>query len=302
MLFQPSIRSLTVLAPAKLNLFLRVVRRRPDGFHDLETVMTAINIYDTLLFEPANSPDITLRVVMSSSRNRNSTPAEPIPTGDENLVVRAARLLKDHASVTQGAQITLIKRIPSAAGMGGGSSDAAATLAGLNRLWSLGRSRDELIELAGRLGSDIGFFLGASSTAVCRGRGELVEPVQLPTALHFVVARPSTGLSTPAVFKQCQPGLSNRSVSEFLTALQRPGIGQMVRLLLNDLQSPAERLNDQVRDLRERFAKLPVIGHQMSGSGTSYFGICSSARHASLIANRLKAAGVPWVHVARSCV
>jgi len=302
MLFQPSIRSLTVLAPAKLNLFLRVVRRRVDGFHDLETVMTAINIFDTLVFEPVESPEITLRVSMCAPRNRNSAPTDPIPTGPENLVVRAALLLKEHAGVTQGAQITLIKRIPSAAGMGGGSSDAAATLAGLNRLWKLGRSSDELLELAGRLGSDIGFFLGGSSTAVCRGRGELVEPLQLPMGLHFVVARPSSGLSTPAVFKHCQPGQSDRDVGEFLAALQRPGLGQMVRLLLNDLQSPAERLNDQVRDLRERFAKLPVIGHQMSGSGTSYFGICSSARHAGAIASRLRSEGVPWVQIARTCV
>lgn len=302
MLFQPSIRSLTVLAPAKLNLFLRVVRRRPDGFHDLETVMTAISIFDTLLFEPIDSPEITLRVVMTAPRNRNSAPAELIPTGPENLVVRAARMLKEYAGTKQGAQITLIKRIPSAAGMGGGSSDAAATLAGLNRLWKLGGSRNELLELAGRLGSDIGFFLGGTSTAVCRGRGELVQPLQLPMGLHFVVARPASGLSTPAVFKHCHPGISDRSVDEFIAALQRPGLGKMVRLLLNDLQSPAELLNDQVRDLRERFAELPVIGHQMSGSGTSYFGICTSARHASTLASRLRAVGVPWVQVARSCV
>ena len=185
--------------------------------------------------------------------------------------------------------------------MGGGSSDAAATLAGLNRFWELGLTRAELLDLAAQLGSDIGFFLGGSSTAVCRGRGELVEPLRLPTCLHFVVARPSTGLSTPQVFKQCRPGDSEQSVDALIESLSRPGLDRMVRLLLNDLQSPAEELNDDVRRLRRRFDELPVLGHQMSGSGTSYFGICASSRHAQTVAARLRASGVPWVHAVRSC-
>ncbi len=301
MLCQPANRSLTVLAPAKLNLFLRVVRRRDDGFHDLETVMTAINIFDTLLIEPTESSEISLRVVMASSRRLNSLPQEPIPLGPENLVLRAARMLKEHAGVNFGARITLTKRIPSAAGMGGGSSDAAATLAGLNRFWKLTHSRAELLELAAKLGSDVGFFLGGSTTALCRGRGELIKPLQSPSSLHFVVARPATGLSTPLVFQHCRPDENHRSVDEFVSAMRQPGTVRMVRLLLNDLQAPAESLNDDVRELRRRFTKLPVLGHQMSGSGTSYFGICASSRHARMIAARLRASGVPWVHIARSC-
>jgi 4-diphosphocytidyl-2-C-methyl-D-erythritol kinase len=301
MLCQPASRSLKVLAPAKLNLFLRVVRRRDDGFHDLETVMTAINVYDTLLFEPGESSNISLRVSMALSRNSHSVTADPIPTGPDNLVLRAAHLLRDHAGGMQGAQITLIKRIPSAAGMGGGSSDAAATLAGLNRFWNLGLPRATLLDLAAKLGSDIGFFLGESSTSVCRGRGELVEPLRLPTCLHFVVARPASGLSTPEVFKHCRPNRTERGVEEFIQSMKQSGLGRMVRLLLNDLQAPAELLNSEVRELRQKFKTLPVLGHQMSGSGTSYFGVCASARLARTVAERLRASGVPWVHVARSC-
>ena len=301
MLCQPSACSLTVQAPAKLNLFLRVVRRRSDGFHDLETVMTAVNLFDTLTFEPNASSEIQLRVLMAGTRNRSSRPAAPIPTGADNLVIRAAQLLKDHAGISAGVRITLIKRIPSAAGMGGGSSDAAATLAGLNRFWQLSRTQGELMDLAAQLGSDIGFFLGASSTAVCRGRGELIEPLRFPTSLYFVVARPHSGLSTPAVFKQCTPGVSARGIDEFVHSLKQQGLGHTVRLLLNDLQGPAERLNDEVRQLREHFSKLPVLGHQMTGSGTSYFGICASLQQARVIAARLRAVGVPWVQVASSC-
>ncbi len=301
MLCQPSTCALTMLAPAKLNLFLRVVRKRADGFHDLETVMTSINLFDTLLFEPTDSSEVTLRVVMASSQNQNSLPPAPIPTDSSNLVIRAAQLLKEYAGSSAGVKITLVKRIPSAAGMGGGSSDAATTLAGLNRFWNLSRTREELSELAAQLGSDIGFFLGGCSTAICRGRGELIEPLRIPTSLHFVVARPNSGLSTPAVFKQCRPNESGASVEEFAKSLQHPGNSRMVRLLLNDLQAPAESLNDDVRQLRQQFNKLPVLGHLMTGSGTSYFGVCASSRHAGMMAARLRAAGVPWVHVARSC-
>ena len=301
MLCQPSACSLTMLAPAKLNLFLRIVRRREDGFHELETVMTTINLFDTLRFKPRESSEINLRVIMAGSRNRHVQSTATIPTGPENLVIRAARLLNEYAGTSHGVGITLIKRIPSAAGMGGGSSDAAATLAGLNRLWNLSLSRDELLNLAARLGSDIGFFLGGSSTAICRGRGELIEPVQIPACLHFVVAKPNSGLSTPEVFKRCRPDPTGRRVDEFLHTMRRPGLSRMVRLLLNDLQGPAESLNDEVRQLKFEFSRQNVLGHQMTGSGTSYFGVCASSRQAQLVAARLRAVGIPFVQVVRSC-
>ena len=301
MFCQPGTRSLKLLAPAKLNLFLRVLRRREDGFHELETVMTAINVYDTLFFEASDTSEVSLQVVLSPSRTLHSAPVEPIPAGPENLVLRAAQLLRDYAGSKQGARITLFKRIPSAAGMGGGSSDAAATLAGLNRLWNLSLNQAQLIELAARLGSDIGFFLGGRSAAVCRGRGELIEPLEVPTGLYFVVARPASGLSTPAVFKNCRPSTTGPSADEFIQSLRQPSLSRMVRLLHNDLQAPAESINEDVRELRKHFEKLPLIGHQMSGSGTSYFGICHSSRQAVIVAARLRQVGVPWVKVARSC-
>lgn len=301
MFCQSAIRSLQVLAPAKLNLFLRVLRRREDGFHDLETVMTSVNLYDTLQFEELESDSIELNVVMSPSRNSQSIAPEPIGSGPNNLVTRAANLLREYAGINRGVRITLVKRIPSAAGMGGGSSDAAATLGGLSRLWNLGLSREELIKLAAKLGSDIGFFLEGSSVALCRGRGELTEPLTAPLCLHFVIARPASGLSTPAVFKQCQPGRSSQSAEAFARSLTSADHRQMVRLLLNDLQPAAENLNEDVKRLRSLFDALPVLGHQMSGSGTSYFGVCHSARHARAMSARLRAAGVPWVQVARSC-
>lgn len=301
MLCQPSVSYLTMRAPAKLNLFLRVVRRREDGYHDLETVMTAINLYDTLVFEPSETPEIGLKIILAGARN-SITPSQPsIPPGANNLVVRAAHLLKEYANIATGARITLTKRIPSEAGMGGGSSDAATTLLGLNRLWNLSLTRNELIQLAAKLGSDVAFFVAGCGTAMCRGRGELIEPLQFPACQHFVVAKPASGLSTPEVFKRCEPGRSRQTGDEFIQGFEQSGHHGMVRLLLNDLQAPAELLNDDVRHLRIQFSKLPILSHQMTGSGTSYFGVCSSSQHARVMAARLKASGIPWVYVVRSC-
>ncbi len=302
MLCRPTNRGMTVLAPAKLNLFLRVVARRRDGYHEIESVMAAINIYDTLTFEETSSEDIELAVVDGSPRSAVPGLRSEAPAGPTNLVVRAAMLLKEHAGCRRGAKISLIKRIPSSAGLGGGSSDCAAALGALNRLWHLELPQSELLQLAGRLGSDVPFFLGKTPLALCTGRGETIQPFRVSTALHFVVAKPATGLSTPAVYRACQPDATNQNATLFLQAIRSGRICRMAQRLHNGLQGPAETLSSDVRRLRSLFEQESVVGHQMSGSGSSYFGVCRSHRHAMGIASRLRSAGVPWVKVARSCL
>ena len=292
---------LTVLAPAKLNLFLRIVARRPDGFHDIESVMAAINLYDTLTLEAVESGEIELNVFDASARTPTGSIRLEAPTGPENLVVRAANLLRKQAGCEFGARITLVKRIPSSAGLGGGSSDCAAALMGLNRLWSLFLPRNELVTLAGLLGSDVAFFLSESPVALCLGRGEQIKPLQISTGLHFVVAKPVSGLSTPAVYRQCHPDSSAQDINGFIESLSAGALGDMARRLHNGLQAPAELLSSDVRELRHLFEQLPIFGHQMSGSGSSYFGICATRRQALRAAGRLRLAGVPWVRVARCC-
>ena len=229
------------------------------------------------------------------------------PVGPENLVIRAANLLRERTGCRDGARITLVKRIPSSAGLGGGSSDCAAALAGLNRLWNLRLPCAELFIQASELGSDIAFFLADTPMAVCTGRGEQIEPLQCSTRLHFVVAKPASGLSTPAVFRNWSSASESRWSSEqptmksFAESLTRHDVGATARRLHNGLQAPAETLNADVRQMRKLFERLPVIGHQMSGSGSSYFGICVSRRQALGVASRLKAAGVPWVQAVRIC-
>ena len=284
-------RSITVQTPAKLNLFLSIDHKRPDGFHDITSLMLSVSLYDTLVFMEEPSSEVKLHVVEANSllpqQDRSQT---HIPSGEENLVVRAIRLLQNRTGTNQGIRIQLSKRIPSEAGLGGGSSDAAATLFAANKLWQLGLSRNELQELAAELGSDSPFFLTESSSAICRGRGEMIEPVSVPHCLHFVVVRPATGLSTADVYQQCRVGnhSNDQQVEQLVNNLSSGQFHSLSSLILNDLQGPAETLNSEIITLKEFFSKQSVLGHMMSGSGTAYFGICRNRAQAKQIAARLR--------------
>ncbi len=216
--------SLVVHTPAKLNLFLEILGKREDGYHELETLMVTVDILDTLIFTEENSTEIRLRCSGSGVRREGPSPTagpidrvrtsaeDGIPAGTDNLVVKAAQLLREHAGVEAGVRIALVKRIPAAAGLAGGSSDAAATLMALNRFWKLKLGTLELQRLASQLGSDVAFFVDGTSAAVCYGRGEIIEPLRVPLGLHFVIARPRTGLSTALVFKHCRVPEQKHSV------------------------------------------------------------------------------------------
>jgi 4-diphosphocytidyl-2-C-methyl-D-erythritol kinase len=308
--------SLVVHTPAKLNLFLEILGKRDDGYHELETLMVTVNLLDTLIFTEEHSTDIRLRcsgrgvrteasaptrVDLTSSVSSNSElPESAIPAGAENLVVKAAQLLREHAGVEAGVHITLVKRIPAAAGLAGGSSDAAATLMALNRFWKLKLDKKELQRLASQLGSDVAFFVDGTSAAVCHGRGEIIEPLLVPMGLHFVIARPWTGLSTALVYKHCQVPKQKHSVNNVVRALRTGRKERLGRFLHNALEEPAVRLNPEVKQLKSRFSSLPILGSLMSGSGTACFGLCRSRRQAISLAGRLRAARVGHVWVVES--
>lgn len=300
MLFYGGEDSLTIQTPAKLNLFLEIAARRADGFHEIETLMVAVGLYDTLRIQPTPTETISLKVTCSGAvLPPHGDQQSEIPEGSDNLVVRAAELLRGATGTSRGACLELHKRIPAAAGLAGGSSDAAAALVGLNRVWRLGLSPSELHDLAGQLGSDVPFFLSASA-AICRGRGEIVEPFRLPVRLYFVIVRPPTGLPTAEVFRHCRPADCRRGVEDLVGALVKGNLGQAGRRLHNGLLEPAVALNNDVKQLRRIFTKLPVLGHLMSGSGTSYFGICAQRKHARTVAARLKAARIGNVFTVES--
>lgn len=303
--------SLVVHTPAKLNLFLEILGKRDDGYHELETLMVTVNLLDTLIFTEEHSTDIRLRCSGRGVRMEGPAPTRVdlpssaaaesvVPAGADNLVVKAAQLLREHAGVEAGVHITLVKRIPAAAGLAGGSSDAAATLMALNRFWKLKLEKRELQRLASQLGSDVAFFVDGTSAAVCHGRGEIIEPLWVPMGLHFVIARPWTGLSTALVYKHCQVPERKYSVGNVVHALRTGRKERVGRFLHNALEEPAVRLNPEVKQLKSRFSSLPLLGCLMSGSGTACFGLCHSRRQALSLASRLRAARMGHVWVAET--
>lgn len=297
---------LVVHTPAKLNLFLEILGKRDDGFHELETLMMTVSLYDTLVFSTTEetSEEVSLRCFdagFSGSRHRNAgsalrqnategaTGITEVPDGRDNLAVRAAELLRSKTGCRHGIHIDLYKRIPVAAGLAGGSSDAAAVLFALNRIWQLGLSRNELQSSASEIGSDVSFFLNPQSAAICRGRGEIIEPLSFPNRLHFVIVKPPSGLSTADVFRHCRAQGSPCGVGSLVDSLRRGDLQTAGQRLLNSLQAPAEELNPDVGRLKANFDRQNLLGHLMSGSGTAYFGVCRHRREARTVAARLRA-------------
>lgn len=281
-----------VWAPAKVNLFLEVLSRRDDGYHEIETLMCPVDLYDTLYFSDERQGRVVLTCDFAAGVKQHvAGKPEDFPEGSDNLVVRAIELLRRDAGVTSGANLRLVKRIPVAAGLAGGSSDAAAALMAANIAWRLGYSDDALCRIGARLGSDVPFFF-ARGAAVCRGRGEKVEPVKISGSLHLVIVRPPEGLLTGDVYAACRPAVRARPVAPLVTALQEGACHSVGHLIHNRLQTAAEELSPAVTELRRTFEKLDVVGHQMSGSGTSYFGICRHGRHARRLRACLDARGI----------
>jgi len=298
---------LIVETPAKLNLFFEVLQKRSDGYHEVETLMCPIDLYDTLYVEEDPDGPIQLSVVVAGVSRPGRPWLAEIPTGPENLVVRALEALRQQAGVSAGIRVQLVKRIPTAAGLGGGSSDAAAALVAGNAIWDAKLSHEELARLAAALGSDVPFFL-AGGAAICRGRGERIESISTPGNLNFVVVRPPEGLSTAAVYRACRPVDRSsdpsdrpRSVGPLLGALRSGDLRGVGALLCNRLEPAAEGLSPWIGRLRQEMDRMEVPGQIMSGSGSSYFGLCRHARHAQMVRERLQARSLGCVFAVRSC-
>lgn len=287
-----------VETPAKVNLFLEILSRRADGFHEIETLMAPIGVYDrvSLAANSTGTVSLTCRWAHGSEASRTRTGSqgggvwEPLPASEHNLAWRSLTLLRQRSGVPAGADVTLVKRIPAAAGLGGASSDAAAVLVAANLAWRLGWTRGQLAEVAAELGSDVPFFLQGGA-CLCRGRGERIEPVVGLQPLHLVIVKPPAGLATAAVYRACSPAAEPRPVAALVAAARGGDPAQVGRLLFNRLQAAAEQLSPWIVRLRDAFGQTDCLGHQMSGSGTSYVGLCRHAVQARVLAARLRAAG-----------
>jgi 4-diphosphocytidyl-2-C-methyl-D-erythritol kinase len=264
---------LRVLAPAKVNLSLEVLARRDDGYHEIRTVMHAVSLFDEMTFRRLPARRVELRC---------DDPA--VPSGEDNLIVRAARLLQEQCGAEHGASVELRKRIPVGGGLGGGSSDAAVALLALRRLWEVSMEPGELCELAARLGSDVPFFL-YGGTALCEGRGEVVTPWPCAVPLHFLLVVPEAPVSTAAVYGKARPLTGVPPASDNVARTLRDGSIELLgRCLRNDLQAAALALHE---DLQRIWDGLAVLGREigaagclLSGSGSSFFVLLPGRREA----------------------
>ena len=294
MFFRRHNNELEVLAPAKLNLFLEITDKRPDGFHELDMLMVPIALYDTLTFKLRPDDEITLSSCCAVGNKIT------MPSSADNLVTRAVKLLQQRieggsSSTTFGLDICLFKRIPAAAGLGGGSSDAAAALVAANYLWQAGLSAVELSELALQIGSDVPFFLSGSA-ARCRGRGELLTPLNIPAALDVVLIKPRVGLATAEVFAEYAARQGTRvddrvAADNILSACASGRAPEIGKWLYNRLVDSALRLQPELQQLQAELLALGLPGVQMTGSGSTFYLICRHARQARNIAEKLSHRG-----------
>jgi 4-diphosphocytidyl-2-C-methyl-D-erythritol kinase len=258
-------------APAKVNLSLRVLRRRDDGFHEIESLLCPLSIFDTL--DLASWADGGIEFTCDDPT---------LPAGDDNLVVRAARLFCASCGIEPRLRIQLTKRIPHGAGLGGGSSDAATTLIGLDRLFGTELSRGALSAMAADLGSDVPFFI-YQSAAVVRGRGEHVEPIVFPHELPLLLIKPPFGVPTPWAYQHWR---DSHEIPEVRYAAQDFAWGSLV----NDLELPVFEKYIFLADLKSWLLAQPeVAGALMSGSGATVFALLHEKAGAESLAPRVAA-------------
>ncbi|MBO0812872.1 MAG: 4-(cytidine 5'-diphospho)-2-C-methyl-D-erythritol kinase [Microlunatus sp.] len=284
----PGPLAVRVRAPAKINLTLRVGPARADGFHPLATVYQAVSLYEEVTAVPAEPGEIEVRV--------SGEGAEQVPTDDRNLAVRAARLLAERVPERVGVSLRITKAIPVAAGLAGGSADAAAALLACSVLWELGLDHQELLPFAAQLGSDVPFAL-LGGTAVGSGRGEAVIPALARGNYHWVLAFADRGLSTPGVYQRYDdlgptPPDPFEVPAGLMNALRSGDAEQLGRELINDLQPPALDLMPSLRKLIAAAHDYQALGAVVSGSGPTVAFLAADEADAIDLTVALSASGL----------
>jgi len=260
-----------VLAPAKINVSLKILRRRDDGFHEIETLITPITLCDQIEIEKSDS----------SSEIEFHCDDPSVPAGDDNLIVRAARAFFAATKLKRAISIELKKKIPHGAGLGGGSSDAASTLLALNELFNTNLPRETLAKIAETVGSDVPFFI-LKSAALCNGRGELVTPLRWKDKLSLLLLKPEFRVSTAWAY------------SHWRDSLEIPGVSYAAQefagqIFLNDLECPVFHKFIFLAQLKMWLLKQREVGAAvMSGSGSTIFAVLRASADADLLARRAK--------------
>ena len=295
--------SVRVASPAKINLQLLVGPPRPDGFHGLHTVFHAVDLYDSVTARSTEpGAGISVHVATTEGSGKPAVDLADVPLGPGNLIWRAASLLAQTVGMEPDVQLELAKAIPVAAGLAGGSTDAAATLVACNQLWHAGLDRRELAELAAELGSDVPFGL-IGGTAVGRGRGELLAPVLASGRFHWVLAIADGGLSTPDVYRELDrmrdsgavppaPDLAGGADDALLAAVRSGDARALGQVLHNDLQGPALRLAPYLKRTLDAGLNVGAVAGIVSGSGPTCMFLATDHAKAVQLAAALAAEGV----------
>lgn len=263
---------LLVKAPAKINLSLDVLYKRDDGYHEVEMIMTTIDLADRIELTLLQEDEIRI-----SSQNRF------VPDDQRNLAFQAAKLLKDRYQVKQGVVIGIEKTIPVAAGLAGGSSDAAATLRGLNKLWNLGLTMDQLAEIGSEIGSDVSFCV-YGGTALAKGRGEKITELPPPPTCWVVLAKPFIGVSTADVYRRLElHNVKHPNTNEMISAIEQGSFKGVCDNIGNVLEDVTLKLYPEVAQIKDQMIRFGADAVLMSGSGPTVFAL---VRHDSRM-NRL---------------
>jgi len=252
-------------APAKINFFLEIKNKRIDGYHNLKSIMQTVSLYDELFFE------LTESKILVECKNKY------LPISKENIVYKAAQMLKKHYCTDKGVKIYLKKEIPIKAGLGGGSSDAASTLKALIKLWNINTSKDKLEQIAVKLGADVPFFL-TGGTALCEGIGEIITPLKSIGKLNIVLVNPCFGVDTKDVYKKINFPLTNQVKVNKIISIISEGSFNKKEVFSNCFN----RLEEFVFPSYPEIAKIKKVLNElgcvslMSGSGSTIFGIYGS--------------------------
>jgi len=270
---------ITLRASAKVNLFLEVLRKRPDNYHDIETILQEIDLFDKVTLKENSSPEI----IIHSTR-------PDIPADNSNLAFKAAHLFKTYIKEEKrGVVINLEKNIPPAAGLGGGSSDAAATLMGLNKLWKVNLDRRTLLHLAEQIGMDVPFFIHGG-LCLARGRGEKLTPLATRPEMWFILVIPSIKVSTAWAYNQLSiSSLTRKSKkNRMIEALQSADAGKIGKQLFNRLEEVTMIEHREIASIKEKMLSAGAGGALMSGSGPAVFGIFPARQEAYKIKDALE--------------
>lgn len=270
------------MAPAKINLGLDVVRKREDGYHEVKMVMQTLNLYDRLTFCDNNSGLVTI------SSNMTQAPAT-----EDNIIYKACQLIKKEYGISSGIDVYLEKNIPVAAGMAGGSTDAAATLVALNEMFDLGLSRDVLMELGVKIGADVPYCI-MQGTALSEGIGEILTPLCPMPKCYIAIAKPEVGVSTKWVYQNLDAaGLKNHpDIDKMVEAINTGDLKGIVDTMENVLETVTIPAYPQIESIKQAMINGGAAGALMSGSGPTVFGIFEEKAAAEAVTHSLKQKGL----------